>query len=172
MEILHIEGKLWTPIRTKPKKEKKLAEYCNANKIDYYLPLRRSIKRYGRKTVEFFPPMFSGYIFCLLDHETYQLLLRSHAVFYRVKVDEVQEATLIGDLNNVKIFEAYSRQKEVLVKPELIAGIQVQVVNGPLKGIVGIIEKRKNNIAVTINIEMLGHSVTVGVDVGDIEIEK
>jgi transcriptional antiterminator RfaH len=169
MEILHVEGKLWTPIRTRPKKEKKLAEYCRSNQIDCYLPLRRSVKRYGRKTVEFFPPMFSGYIFCLLDNETYKLLVLSNSVFFKVKIDEVLEKQLIIDLNNVKIFEKISRQKEVVVKPELVSGIEVKITSGPLCGISGIIEKRKNNIDVTVNIEMLGHSVTVEVDLGEVE---
>ena len=172
MEILHIEGKLWTPIRTRPKKEKKLAEYCEANKIDYYLPLRRSVKRYGRKTVEFFPPMFAGYIFCLLDNDIFNLLVRSNAVFYKVKIDEASEVQLILDLNNIKIFEKISCQKEVVIKPELISGIQIQITNGPLCGVIGIIQKRQSNIAVTVNIEMLGQSVTVEVDMGDVEIEK
>jgi transcription antitermination factor NusG len=172
MEILHVEGKLWTPIRTKPKKEKKLAEYCEANKIDYYLPLRRSIKRYGRKTVEFFPPMFSGYIFCLLDNDLYNLIVRSNAVFFKVKIDEISEKQLINDLNNIIIIEKFSRQKEIVIKPELVSGIQVQITNGPLCGITGIIKGRKSNIAVTANIEMLGQSVTVELDMGDVEIEK
>jgi transcription antitermination factor NusG len=172
MEILHIEGKLWTPIRTKPKKEKKLAEYCEANKIDYYLPLRRSVKRYGRKTVEFFPPMFGGYIFCLLDNDIFKLLVRSNAVFFSVKVDDILERQLIIDLNNIKIFEKISCRKEVIIKPELISGKEIQITNGPLSGISGIIQKRKSNIAVTVNIEMLGQSITVEVDMGDVEIEK
>ena len=172
MDILHIEGMLWTPIRTKPKKEKKLEEYCKANKIDCYLPLVRSVKRYGRKTVEFFPPMFCGYIFCLLDDDAYKLLVKSNAVFFKVKIDDVSEKQLIADLKNVMIFEEYSCKKEVVVKPELITGTQVQITNGPLAGIIGFIQKRKKNIAVTVNIEMLGQSVTVEVDVGDVEIAK
>ena len=172
MKILHIEGKLWTPIRTKPKKEKKLAEYCEANNIDYYLPLRRSIKRYGRKTVEFFPPMFSGYIFCLLDSDLYNLLVKSNAVFFKVKIDEVSEKQLIIDLNNIIIFEQYSREKEIIIKPELVSGTQVKITNGPLCGVAGIIRTRKSNIAVTVNIGMLGQSVTVELDLGDVDIEK
>ena len=149
-----------------------MAEYCEAHKIDYYLPLRRSVKRYGRKTVEFFPPMFCGYIFCLLDQDIYTLLVRSNAVFFKVKIDEVSEKQLIIDLNNVKIFEKYSREKEVIVKPELVSGVTVQITSGPFCGVAGIIKRRKTNIAVTVNIEMLGQSVTVEVDMGDVEIEK
>ena len=90
----------------------------------------------------------------------------------KVKIDEVSEKQLIVDLNNVKIFEKYSQQKEVEIKPELVSGVQVQVTKGPLCGISGIIQKRKNNIAVTVNIGMLGQSVSVEVDMGDVEIEK
>ncbi len=173
MIISHVEGMLWTPIRTKPKKEKKLAEYCDANGIKYYLPLRKSIKRYGRKTVIFYPPMFTGYIFCLLDMETYKLLVKSNAVFFKVAMDDVLEKTLISDLINLVILEKYSHETdEIAVKPELISGKQVKIINGPLQGVCGFIQQRKNNITITINIEMLGQSVTVDADVEDVELEK
>jgi len=172
MEIQHIDGLLWTPIRTRPKREKKLEEYCNAHNIINYLPLVQSVKRYGRKTVTFYPPMFSGYIFCLLNEQLYKILVKSNSVFFKVKIDEVSEAQLINDLNNVKILEAYSSEKEIVLKPELIKGTPVLITEGPLSGSRGIITKRKTNVLVTINVEMLGQSISVQMDLGDVEIEK
>ena len=173
MIISHVDGMLWTPIRTRPKKEKKLAEYCKANSIRYYLPVRKSVKRYGRKTVVFYPPMFTGYIFCLLDSETYKLLVKSNAVFFKVPMDNMLEETLISDLINLVILEKYSYQLDgISIKPELVSGKQVKIINGPLQGLFGFIQQRKNNITVTVNIEMLGQSVTVDIDIEDIELEE
>lgn len=171
MEIRHVEQRLWTPVRTKPRREKKLWEYCEAKGIACYLPLKKSVKRYQRKTFEFFPPMFPGYVFCLLDEAAYRELLLSHAVLFRVAMDENSEPRLIEDLNSVQIMETLSREHEVFVKPELTPGTRAMIAEGPLKGIRGVIAKRRGGMSVTVNIEILGNSVTVEVDVGDLEKE-
>jgi transcriptional antiterminator RfaH len=172
MEIVHIDNLLWMPIRTKPKKEKKLAEYCEANNIIYYLPLTKSVKRYGRKTVEFYPPMFQGYIFCQLDHDLYKLLVRSHGVFFKVNIDEVLEVQLIKDLKSIQNIEKVSTKKEVTIKPELAEGEQVVITDGPMQGTTGVITRRAGDIIVTVNVDILGQSVSVKMDIGEIELEK
>ena len=171
-EILHIDNLLWMPIRTKPKKEKKLAEYCEANKITYYLPLTKSVKRYGRKTVAFYPPMFQGYIFCQLDHDLYKLLVRSHGVFFKVGIDEVTEIQLIEDLKSIQKIEEISTIKEVIIKPELVEGESVIVTSGPMQGTSGIITRRAGDVIITINVEILGQSVSAKMDIGEIELVK
>lgn len=168
--IVHVDGLLWTPVRTKPRREKKVAEFCDSRKLVYYLPLRRSVKRYDRRTYEFFPPMFPGYIFCCVDNDRYQELLLSHAVMFRVKMDEPLERKLIDDLTNVQIVERHIGESELVVKPELVSGRPVKICGGPLRGINGIIEKRKGKVVVSVNIEILGQSASVELDVGDIEM--
>jgi transcription antitermination factor NusG len=171
-EILHIDNQLWTPVRTKVKREKKLAEYCLANNIIHYLPLRLSIKRYDKKNVTFHVPMFPGYFFCNLSSEIFKLLLKSHNVLYRVDMDTGTEPQLINELNALIILEKISAEKEIIIKPEIVQGKKVTVTTGPLTGVLGIIKRRKNKEAVTINIEILGQSVTVESDIGDIELSK
>ncbi len=172
VDINHIDGMLWTPIRTKPRREKKLAEYCTAKKITHYLPLKQSIKRYQRRTQIFYPPMFPGYIFCHLNDVLYKDLVLSHAVFFKVGIDDLSEEGLIRDLTNVRIFEEYSQVKEITVKPEIVMGTPVKVVSGPLAGTFGIIQERKGDLIVYINIEMLGHSVSTKVDIGEVELAE
>ena len=172
MGIEHIDKQLWTPIRTKAKREKKLAEYCEANKINYYLPLTKSIKRYGKKTVTFYPPMFQGYIFCQLNLDLYHLLVRSHDVFFKVDIDENMEFQLIRELNDIKIIEKISDKKEVIIKPEIAEGALVVINNGPLQGTEGIITKRDKDVLVTVNVDILGQSVSVVMDIGEIDAGK
>ena len=94
-------GLIWTPVRTKPKREKKLAGYCAAHDVDFYLPFKRSIHRYARRSVEFLLPMFPGYVFCCLNEEKYQLVLRSNCVVYRINILEADEKLLLRELDAV-----------------------------------------------------------------------
>ena len=172
MEICKLDKLTWTPIRTKPRQEKKLAEYCRANDIIFYLPLRKSVKRYERRTVEHQVPMFPGYVFCAVDEVNYQTLLSSGTIVYRISMTEASEKRLLEDLVALRNFEILSQQEAVIVRPEIVAGAMVTVNNGPLKGVSGIVEKRRNETLITVNVEILGQSVSAVIDIGDVELEE
>ena len=172
MEICKIEKLIWTPIRTKPRQEKKLAEYCKSNSVLCYLPLVKSVKRNKGRSVEHQVPMFPGYAFCPLDEENYRTLLSSGTIVYRIHMTEVSEKTLILDLISLQNFELIAMQEEVIVRPEIITGSQITVTNGPLMGVTGIVEKRKDKAMITVNVEILGQSVSTAIDIGDVELEK
>lgn len=166
-----LAGRLWTPLRARPRREKKAADYCRGLGIPCYLPLRRRRQRYQRRTVETHLPMFPGYVFCAVDEEDYRQILLSGHVAGRLLVNETSEIRLIADLNTVRKFEDLSRSREVIVMPELVAGVAVVVRSGPLRGIRGIVERRRNATMVAINVEMLGQSVAAELDVGELELE-
>lgn len=172
MNFEHKPDFLWMPVRTKPRREKKVLEYCNAHEIPCYLPLNKRIHRYERRTVEFFIPMFSGYVFCSLNEEYYQKLLRSNAVLFRINISDKQEAGLLDELRSVKAFEEISMSSDIIVKPELAEGASVTVAEGPMKGMSGIIERRKGKTVISVNIEILGQSVSAEFDAGDLEPEE
>ncbi|OGV53469.1 MAG: hypothetical protein A2X45_24350 [Lentisphaerae bacterium GWF2_50_93] len=171
MAIGAVPGVHWTPVRTKPRQEKKFVEYCSANGIEFYLPLRMNVRRYQRRTVEFFVPMFSGYVFCSLDQPLYQKILLSNRIVYRLQMNDKSEAELIGELHDIQMFEKLAVESEVIVRPELVSGSRVMVRSGPLKGLGGVVEKRKGKTMITINVEMLGQSVSTEIDVEDIVLE-
>lgn len=162
-------GKLWTPVRTKPRREKKLAEFCLAKNITCYLPLMRRMHRYGARTAEFSVPMFPGYIFCLLDDDLYHTLLTSHAVLFRINMSAGEEACLIEELHGVKEVEKLSATQDVVVKPELVAGTPVRIKSGPLVGTTGIVSGRRDKLTLTINIELLGQSVSAEISAAELE---
>jgi len=172
MEIVKVEDKCWTPVRVKPRQEKKLYEYCKAKKITAYLPVIKRVHRYERRTAEFFVPMFPGYVFCCVDEDSYRDVLMSNTVVYRIQVDEHEELSLIDELAAVQSFEKVSHQGEVVIKPELVEGVKVTVSSGPLQGVTGIVVRRKGETTITVNVEILGQSATAHIDIGDLEADE
>ena len=171
MNISNSPGFLWTPVRTKPRQEKKFIEYCEANGIAFYLPLRKSVKRYQRRTVEFYIPMFTGYVFCSLDQDLYQKAVLSNRIVYRLQMSEKSEEELIKDLCDIQMIERLTSESDVIVRPELAEGKKIIVKSGPFKGMSGVVEKRKGKSMITINVEILGQSVSAETDVEDIEVD-
>ena len=171
IDISHFPGLTWTPVRTKPRQEKKLAEYCKSKSVKYYLPLKINARRYNRRTVEFTLPMFPGYIFCALNEELYRSLLISGTIVYRIQMDENSEKRLIGDLNDLIDFENMAQQAKIQVRPEIVSGVKITVKSGPLMGISGIVEKRENTTVLSVNVEILGQSVSAAIDIEDVDLE-
>ena len=173
MEPIDISpGKLWVPVYTKPRCEKVVEEYCRRYDIPAYLPLLRRAKRYQRRTVETFLPMFRGYLFAQLDADRRSQIVRSHKIVSILQVTEIQEHTLVRELNDIRLLEAIQQESELVVHPELAAGMPVRVISGPLAGTTGIVERRNNLTRVTVNVEMLGQSVSAEMDVGEVEAEE
>jgi len=173
-EIVFAEcsGYLWTPVRTKPRQEKKLKEYCRSKKIECYLPLLKKAHKYGKRTTTFTVPMFPGYVFCHIDEELYRDLVLSHAVLFKVNVNEHNEGQLLLELRAIQTMERLCGMQEIEIKPELVKGVQVEVVSGPLQGTCGVVKTRKNRTMLTVNIEILGHSASVEINAEDVDAVK
>ncbi len=171
LEINKLPDRRWTAAYTKARCEKVVKEYCERHAITCYLPLRRQAKRYQRRTVETFLPMFPGYIFVQTDGEGQTRLLQSHRVVHLLTLDDLQELRLINDLRDLQHLETIAKRAEIVVKPELLPGKPVLVTSGPLQGLNGIIQRRQSHTRITVNIELLGQSASVEVDAGELELE-
>ena len=161
----------WVPVYTKPRCEKVVDEYCQRHGIPSYLPLLRRAKRYQRRTVEVWLPMFRSYIFVQIDSATSSLLLQSHKVVHCIQVTEDMEQLLVRELVDIRRLELAQRETHLVVLPELQPGQAVLIVDGPFKGMTGIVERRRNQTRVTVNVELLGQAVLAEMDVGEITIE-
>jgi len=162
---------LWTAAHTKPRCEKVVAEYCDRHDLSFYLPLRRRAKRYQRRLVETFLPMFPGYIFVQLDEAAKTRLLQSHKVVHVLSIDDVCEKVLVAELQELQKLEELAKEEEVIVRPELVPGKLVLICSGPFEGLTGVIERRQKETRVSINVELLGQSASVIIDVGDVDTE-
>lgn len=169
--IAHEPDRWWTAIHTKPRCEKVVLQHCWKHEIPAYLPLRRRAKRYQRRNVVTYLPMFPGYMFVQLDGERKDLLLRSNRVVHILPVDEPAEHQLIQELNDLRELELAAEEVVLIVQPEIIEGRPVRITSGPMKGVNGVVSRRRDRVRVTVNIELLGQSASAEVDVGDLEVE-
>lgn len=165
-------GKLWTPVHVRARCEKIVASYCDGVAIARYLPLRRRAARYQRRTVETRLPMFPGYLFLHLEYGDVETLLRCNRIAHILRMTAQRESVLIGEMQALQILEAAGEDLELVVAPELVVGTPVEIVAGPLRGMAGIVEKRDKTARVTVNVEMLGQSVSAELDVGEIAVAE
>jgi len=171
-EIRQVPGLTWVPVYTRPRCEKVVEDYCHRYGIPCYLPLLRRAKRYQRRTVETFLPMFRSYLFAQLGTASRGQLVQSHKIIHVIEVTALQEVGLVRELNDVLRLERLQTATELMVLPELQPGQPVLISEGPFRGMTGIVQRRRSETRVTVNIELLGQAVTAEMDVGEIEPEK
>src|SRR5262245_63286318 len=92
----------WFVAHTRPRCEKKLAEYCEREGFNVTLPLYKSVKKYRGKTVTFQKPLFPGYIFLRLLAEQPRKVYQSDYVanlltvidqrLFEQQLDDIHEA--------------------------------------------------------------------------------
>ena len=165
-----VDGARWAPVRTRARCEKIVASYCRHTNIPHYLPLLRRLARYQRRDVETFSPMFPSYIFVQVGKLQSEFFWRCPKLVSLLPVDQPQEELLLSELRDIRRLEEAALESEITVKPELAAGVKVQVQSGPLSGLTGIVERRGRKARVTINVEMLGQSVSAEFDLEDVKI--
>ena len=166
-ELKPAEGdERWAVIHTKPRCEKKLAEYSRNNGIAYYLPQIESKRLYQRRQVSFTRPMFPGYVFCVINPAKKQTLIISGYTVSFIKVPLQEE--LLEELLNIRL----SNQPKVELKNALwlSEGLKVEVVNGPLKGVTGLVESHEKLSEVRLQVNILRQAVTVKLDPRDLKI--
>ncbi|HOG31802.1 MAG TPA: transcription termination/antitermination NusG family protein [Candidatus Syntrophosphaera sp.] len=160
------EGQRWEVIHTKPRCEKKLAEYARRNGITYYLPQMDSKRVYQRRVVSFTKPMFPSYLFCVLDSRSRQTLLISGYTVSFIRVH--QQEQLLQELRNIKL----SRLPEIELQNTiwLSEGLQVEIMQGPLKGVTGVVESHDKLDEVRLQVQILRQAVLVKIDPRNVKI--
>jgi transcriptional antiterminator RfaH len=156
----------WQVLHIHPRCEKKMAEYCKANKLEYYLPLRKQTRLYQRRRVTFEKPVFPGYLFAAFDGDGRLALLKSNNII-RILTPE-NEDRLLFELEQVK--------KALLVDPTLVPceslkkGKHVRILSGPFMGIEGVVADVKGTMKVRLNVDMIGQAVSVEIEKDFLEL--
>jgi len=128
----------WFVAHTKPRREKKLAEYCQRQGIAVTLPCYRSAHKYRGKTVVFQKPLFPGYVFLQLDLRQKASVRQNDNVARLLEVFD--QEVFQRQLQDILL--ALDTELEVRLAPAIGEGMRVRIKSGPLQGLEGWVEQR------------------------------
>ncbi len=175
IEVISLFGELsldeslkWYVAYTKPQREKKLAKYAFENRINYFLPLYDSVKKYLYRKVVFIKPLFPGYVFFHCKPEDKTTLIKSGHIVSFLKSE--REDILLFDL--IQIYQSSASGVEMTPHPYLEKGISVELIDGPLKGMKGIVENANDLNKVILQVSMLQRAVSVQTEARFVKIIK
>ena len=160
------EDKKWFVIRTKPRREKKLAKCSFKNKINYFLPLKDSERVYKYRKVMFTKPLFPGYVFVKCNSDEQRTLTISGHTAHFLPVPNEKELT--DELKQIlagRQIGADFKETKYLDK-----GTKVKIISGPFEGLTGIVEDQNNIKEVVLQINLLRQAVSMAVDSRHVKI--
>jgi len=156
----------WYVASTAPHHEKWVARQLEGFRVQNFLPLYRSLRRWKDRRKELELPLFPGYLFVRIPLSDRLRVLRTPGV--------VQIVGFQGRPQSVPDSEVETLRQSVLhgtslqPHPYLKVGRKVRVQNGPLTGMEGILVRQKDAFRVVLSVEMITHSFAVEVDAADI----
>jgi len=147
----------WYVAHSKPRREKKVVEYCVRQKISATLPCYNSAHKYRGKTVVFQKPLFPGYVFIQCEP---------------AQKDSVRQNDHVANLLDVFDQETFQRQLQdillalessvgVRLAPSIGEGMRVRIKGGPLQGVEGWVEKRYGMTTVLLRLDFISQAAAV-----------
>ena len=126
----------WYAVYTNPRAEKQVHERLVENKIEVYLPLKKTIRQWSdrKKVVEM--PLLPSYIFVKTSPKSFPLVYKTYGIVKFVSFEGKPVAIPEKQIDILRIL--IDSDAEIEVTSENFAkGDNVEVITGALKGITG-----------------------------------
>jgi len=149
----------WFVAHTKPRREKKLVEYCQRHGIAATLPCYNSAHKYRGKTVVFQKPLFPGYVFLQLVSAQKDSVRQSDHVANLL--DVFDQETFYQQLKDILL--ALDTELDVRLAPAIGEGMRVRIRSGPLQGMEGWVEQRYGMTTVLLRLDFINQAAAVKV---------
>jgi transcription antitermination factor NusG len=156
---------IWFVAHTRPRCEKKLAEFCEKNGLSATLPCYTAAHKYRGKTVVFRKPLFPGYVFLRFGNDDRGKVLQSDYVANLLEVFD--QEMLASQLDH--ILRALETKLEIRLAPIIGEGTRVKIKTGALSGMEGWVEKRYGTNVVLLRLDFIGQAAAVKLEVTDLE---
>src|SRR5439155_8968098 len=150
----------WFVAHTRPRREKKVVEYCARHAIAVTLPCYDSAHKYRGKTVVFRKPLFPGYVFLQLDDGRKSAVRHNEHVANLLEVFE--QETFQRQLQDILL--ALDAKLGVRLAPAIGEGMRVLIKAGPLQGLEGWVEQRYGMSTVLLRLDFISQAAAVKLD--------
>ena len=154
--------KNWIVVRSKPRSEKIAYDQLKEKGIEAYLPLLKERRKWSdrKKWVEF--PLFSSYLFAKIEIKNSIFVLQTNGVSSLVKFGEVIAIVQDEVVHAIKL--AIDGGYQLTPAEYFIAGNAVEVIEGPMRGVKGIVAQLKGKDRLVIKIDAIQQALSIDID--------
>ena len=160
----------WIAVYTKSRHEKVVIQELENKNIESYCPIFKERRQWSdrKRWVEF--PLFRSYVFAKIELKNSIYILQTMGVHHIIKFQgniSIIPNEIIQNIKSMIDGGFTVEQVEYFVK-----GDEVIVVDGPLKGMDGIVVKIKNENKLVLKIEVIQQAIAVQIHPGYLKPKK
>ncbi|MDX2114095.1 MAG: transcription termination/antitermination NusG family protein [Planctomycetota bacterium] len=163
-EVRKMDGS-WLVAHTLPRQEKALGDALVAAGVSCFVPTVGRVRFYGHRKRRVELPLFPSYVFVHGSRDDALVAARTKRVAQILPVAD--QAQLEYELRQLDV--ALSGDAPLDVYPYLAVGRRVVVRSGPFQGLEGVIDERRGEDRLVLNVSLLGRSTDLEIDASLLE---
>ncbi len=152
----------WYALYTRPRHEKKVYDQLMEKGVEAFLPLIETVRQWKDRRKKVQMPLFSSYVFVRIELKDRLRALQTHGVVRMVSFGGVPAA--IPDWQIEQLRRVIRHPDTLQLETYLNEGDWVEIVDGPFRGIRGILRELRGETRVVINIDGIYQSASFVVD--------
>src|SRR5262245_32458602 len=156
----------WYAIWTRSRHEQVVREQLENKQITAFLPTITKWSRWKDRKKKIDWPLFPGYCFARFDPNDRLPILKCTGVVNIVSFEG--EPAAIPELELDSIRRLVETDLAFDPVPFIKDGSMVEVVHGPLKGVVGRLVQKKEKARLVLSVDLIGQAVSVEIDAADV----
>ena len=157
----------WYALWTFSNHEKAVAERLRERAIGHFLPLYTSLRRWKDRRVQLQLPLFAGYVFVHIAPRDRLRVLQIPGAVRLVGFGGPPIALPEHEIDAIR--SSLTHQVHAEPHPYLTMGKHVCVVSGPLRGLKGIVVRKKNGARFVISLDLIMRSIAVEMNASDLQ---
>jgi transcription antitermination factor NusG len=157
----------WYAIWTRSRHEQRVREQLDRKQIDTFLPTITKWSRWKDRKKKIAWPLFPGYCFARFDPGNTLPVLKCSGVVSIISFEGRPAPIPEYELESIRLLVGSNMQFDPC--PLITEGMLVEVVHGPLQGVVGrLVRKDAQRARLILSVDLIGQAVSVEVDAADV----
>jgi transcription antitermination factor NusG len=157
----------WHALYTRHQHEKSVAQILAHKGHEIFLPLICATHQWRDRAKQLWLPLFPGYVFIRGGFDRQLQILSTPGMITVVGWAGHPAIIPQGQIDTVR--QMIDSSLGVEPHPFLQCGDRVRVETGPLRGIEGLLVRKKNDFRLVVSVEILGSSAAVEIDISSVK---
>jgi len=158
----------WFAIWTRSRHEQVVRDQLEQKRIDAFLPTITKWSRWKDRKKKIAWPLFPGYCFARFNPDDTLPVLKCAGVVNIVSFEGKPAPVPEVEVESIRLLVGSELKYDPC--PLVREGMMIEVVHGPLRGVVGrLIRKDVNHARLVLSVDLIGQAVSVEVDAADIK---
>ena len=156
----------WYALWTRSRHEQVVRGQLEQKQIDAFLPTVTRWSRWKDRKKRIDWPLFPGYCFARFDPRERLAVLKCVGVVNIVSLEGEPAAIPEQEIDSIRRLVESDFAYDPC--PMIREGMMVEVVHGPLKGVVGRLIRKNDKARLVLSVDLIGQAVSVEVDAADV----